>query len=68
MGRNKFDKEVIVCAIQEYLDGKSSQRAIANRLGIHRETFRQWIKNYQAMGTDVFEGHKNKKYSKGMKE
>lgn len=68
MVRNKFDKDVIVCAIQEYLDGKSSQRAIANRLGIHRETFRQWIKNYQAMGTDAFEGHKNKRYSKGMKE
>lgn len=68
MGRNKFDKDVIVCAVQEYLDGKSSQRAIANRLGIHRETFRQWVKNYQAMGTDAFEGHKSKRYSKGMKE
>ena len=68
MGKNKFDKDVIVCAVQEYSDGKSSQRAIANRLGIQRETFRQWVKNYQAMGTDAFEGHKSKRYSKGTKE
>ena len=68
MGRNNFDKDVIVCAVQEYLDGKSSQLAIAKRLGIHGETFRQWVKNYQAMGTDAFGGHKSKRYSKGTKE
>ena len=68
MGRDKFDKDVIVCAVQEYLEGKSSQLAITNRLGIHGETFRQWIKNYQAIGTDAFGGHKNKRYSKERKE
>lgn len=68
MGRNKFDKDVMVCAVQECLDGKSSQLAIANRLGIHGETFRQWVKNYQVMGTDAFGEHKNKRYSKEMKE
>lgn len=68
MGRNKFDKDVIVCVVQEYLDGKSSQIAIANRLGIHCETFRQWVKNYQSMGTDAFGAHKNKRYSKETKE
>lgn len=36
MGRNKFDKDVLVCAVQEDLDGKSSQLAIAKRLGIYR--------------------------------
>ena len=35
MGKNKFDKDVMVCAVQGCLDGKYSQLAIANRLGIN---------------------------------
>ena len=50
MGKNKFDKDVMVCAVQGCLDGKYSQLAIANRLGINDKTFQQCAKNYQAMG------------------
>jgi len=68
MGRAKFKAEEKMAAIQEYLDGKASQQAIANRMGIHGETLRQWIKNYQSMGPEAFGGHKNKGYPQGLKE
>lgn len=68
MGRSKFKANEKVAAVQEYLEGKSSQRAIANRMGIDSSTLRQWIKNYQSMGAEAFEGHANKKYSKELKE
>ena len=68
MGREKFKADEKVAAVQEYLDGKASQRAIAAQLGINGETLRQWIRNYQSMGIEAFGGHKNKRYSKELKE
>ena len=68
MGRAKFKADEKVAAVQEYLEGKSSRRAIANRMGIDSTALRQWIKNYQSMGAEAFEGHTNKKYSKELKE
>ena len=68
MGREKFKADEKVAAVQKYLDGKASQRAIAAQLEIDRETLRQWIKNYQSMGIEAFGGHKNKRYSKDLKE
>lgn len=47
MGRSKFKADEKVAAVLEFLDGKNSQLAIAERLGIAGATFRQWIKNYQ---------------------
>lgn len=68
MGRSKFKADEKVVAVLEFLDGKNSQLAIAERLGIARATFRQWIKNYQSMGSDAFQEHVNQSYSKELKE
>lgn len=68
MGRSKFKADEKVAAVLEFLDGKNSQLAIAERLGIARATFRQWIKNYQSMGSDAFQEHVNQSYSKELKE
>ena len=69
MGRKaKYSAEEKICAIKEYLDGKSSIQSIANRLGIHMESFRQWIAKYESMGADGFTTNQNKHYSKVEKE
>lgn len=68
MGRSKFKADEKVVAVLEFLDGKNSQLAIAERLGIARATFRQWIKNYQSMGSDAFQEHVNQSYSKELKK
>lgn len=68
MGRSKFKADEKVAAVLEFLDGKNSQLAIAERLGIDGATFQQWIKNYQSMGSDAFQEHVNQSYSKELKE
>ena len=68
MVKKKIEPEVKVAAVQEYLDGKSSQEAIADRLGICPASFQMWIKNYRSMGTDAFTRSRNKHYSKELKE
>ena len=68
MGRSKFKADEKIAAVLEFLDGKNSQLAIAERLGIDRATFQQWIKNYQSMGSDAFQEHVNQSYSKELKE
>ena len=68
MVRKKIEPEVKVAAVQEYLDGKSPQEAIADRLGICPASFQMWIKNYRSMGTDAFTRSRNKHYSKELKE
>lgn len=68
MGKKKIEPEVKVAAVQEYLDGKSSQEAIADRLGICPASFQMWIKNYRSMGTVAFTHSRNKHYSKELKE
>ena len=68
MGRRKIEPEEKVKAVQEYLDGESSQGTIADRLGICRASFQMWIKNYRSMGADAFTRSGNKHYSKELKE
>ena len=69
MGRKgKYDVEEKINAVNEYLDCNISISAIAERLGISRESFRQWIANYQSMGVNGFLTSKNKHYSKVEKE
>ena len=68
MRRSKFKADEKVAAVLEFLDGKNSQLAIAERLGIDRATFQQWIKNYQSMGSDAFQEHVNQSYSKELKD
>ena len=54
--------------MKEYLDGKGSMKTIAQRLGIAFQSFKQWVKNYEAMGIDAFKTNHNKHYSKTEKE
>ena len=68
MGKRKIELEEKVAAVQEYLDGRSSQGAIADRLGICPASFQMWIKNYHSMGVDAFTRSGNKHYSKELKE
>lgn len=69
MGRNlKYNAEEKINAVKEYLDGKESMSSIAKRLNIAFQSFKQWVKNYEAMGTDAFSTCQNKHYSKTEKE
>ena len=64
----KYSAEEKVSAVQKYLDGKESMRSIARELNIDFQTFKLWVKNYEAMGIDAFITHQNKHYSKLEKE
>ena len=68
MGRRKFDAETIINAVEDYLAGKSSQRAMAKSLGVNHTTFRQWIINYQSRGKSTFFSNEKHYYSKELKE
>lgn len=68
MRRTKFEPDVIINAVQEYLDGQTSQQAIAERLGIASASFRTWIRKYRSMGADAFTQDGNRRYSKELKE
>lgn len=69
LGRKaKYSVEEKISAINEFLDGKNSIGAISDRLGIHIESFRQWVAKYEAMGADAFLTNQNKHYSKTEKE
>ena len=69
MGRKgKYSREEKLNAIQEYLDGKSSMKSIANRLSIDLSSVKLWINKYEAMGAEAFSTKHNKLYSKSEKE
>ena len=68
MSKTKFEPDVMINAVQEYLDGQASQRAIAERLGIARASFREWIRKYRSMGADAFTQNGNRRYSTELKE
>lgn len=69
MGRNsKYSTEEKINAVKEYLEGKESISSIARRLNIAFQSFKQWVKNYEAMGTDAFSTCQNRHYSKTEKE
>ena len=68
MRRTKFEPDVMINAVQEYLDGQTSQQAIADRLGIAQASFQVWIRKYRSMGADAFAQDGNRSYSKELKE
>ena len=68
MRRTKFEPDVMINAVQEYLDGQTSQQAIAKRLGIALASFQAWIRKYRSMGADAFTQDGNRRYSKELKE
>lgn len=69
MGRKvKYSAEEKINAVREYLDGNESMSSIAKHLNISFQSFKQWVKNYEAIGTDAFATNQNKHYSKVEKE
>lgn len=68
MSRRKISPEEKLQAVQEYLDGKGSMKAIAKRYGITRTPFRNWLVKYKAFGSNAFirTGH-NAVYSSAFK-
>ena len=69
MGRKqKYSVEEKLNAVREYLDGNESMNSIAKHLNISFQSFKQWVSNYEAMGTDAFATSQNKHYSKIEKE
>lgn len=69
MGRkSRHTAEEKICAVKEYLEGTISMNSIAKQLGIHNESFRQWIAKYESMGTEAFSTGQNRHYSKAEKE
>ena len=66
--KTKYNAEEKIYAVREYLDGKESMSSIAKRLNIAFQSFKQWVKNYEAMGPDAFATKQNKHYSKLVKE
>lgn len=69
MGRKpKYSVEEKLNAVREYLDGNESMNSIAKHLNISFQSFKQWVTNYEAMGTDAFATSQNKHYSKVEKE
>ncbi len=65
MGRKpKYSVEEKLNAVREYLDGNESMNSIAKHLNISFQSFKQWVTNYEAMGTDAFATSQNKHYSK----
>ena len=68
MRRSKYEAEIMLEAVQEYLEGRSSQQAIADRLQVDRSSLRQWINKYESMGADAFIESGNKRYPKEVKE
>ncbi len=67
MSRSKFSPEEKLKAVNRYLSGEGSQEHIARLYGIDRSSFQAWIRNYKAMGADVFIRFGNKKYSRDLK-
>ena len=58
----------MINAVQEYLDGQTSQQTIAKRLGIVQKSFQEWIRKYRSMGADAFTQNGNRRYSTELKE
>lgn len=53
MGRkSKFSAEEKLKYVLICIEGKDSIKHTASLIGIHHESLRQWVNNYQSMGTD----------------
>ena len=53
--------------MKRYIDGKISQRTIADQLGVSLASVQQWISNYKSLGADAFLRKGNKSYSADLK-
>jgi transposase-like protein len=68
MGRKGISYIKKMEAVEKYQRGEGSLNSIAREYGIQSESLRQWIANYEAMGSSgLAAGHTNSKYSKELK-
>ena len=65
--RKKFTIQEKLNAVNDYLNGNSSQKAIARSLGTDPSVVQRWISNYQSIGEDVFYKAGNSHYSAEIK-
>ena len=68
MSKRKVSVEDKTYAVNLYLDGKESQRRIADMFDVSLASVQQWIRNYESMGVNAFTLKGNKKYSKELKQ
>ena len=68
MSKRKVSVEDKTYAVNLYLDGKESQRQIADMFDVSLASVQQWIRNYESMGANAFTLKGNKKYSKELKQ
>ena len=64
MSKRKVSVEDKIYAVNLYLDGKESQRRIADMFDVSLASVQQWIRNYESMGVNAFTLKGNKKYCK----
>ena len=68
MSKRKVSVEDKIYAVNLYLDGKESQRQIADMFDVSLASVQQWIRNYESMEANAFTLKGNKKYSKELKQ
>ena len=68
MSKRKVSVEDKIYAVNLYLEGKESQRRIADMFDVSLTSVQQWIRNYESMGANAFTLKGNKKYSKELKQ
>ena len=68
MSKRKVSVADKIYAVNLYLDGKESQRRIADMFDVSLASVQQWIRNYESMGANAFTLKGNKKYSKELKQ
>ena len=61
MSKRKVSVENKIYAVNLYLDGKESQRRIADMFDVSLASVQQWIRNYESMGANAFTLKGNKK-------
>ncbi|RGG07670.1 helix-turn-helix domain-containing protein, partial [Ruminococcus sp. AF27-12AA] len=54
MSKRKVSVEDKIYAVNLYLDGKESQRRIADMFDVSLASVQQWIRNYESMGANAF--------------
>lgn len=64
---SKIDPQIKIDYIKRYIDGRISQRIIADQLGVSLASVQQWISNYKSLGVEAFLATKNKHYSSELK-
>ena len=54
MSKRKVSVEDKIYAVNLYLNGKESQRRIADMFDVSLASVQQWIRNYESMGANAF--------------